>query len=122
MLTLGAHTHTRLCTLTHRHFLDPHPAVQIPELVLTAPHICADMFKHILLPAACGARPGGQPLPGAGGEPLDADRATAWEGEGGQSHPSTWKLSGNHTGLSYDRDGGYRAATYPEPSSTSKGQ
>lgn len=90
--------------------------------MLTAAHICADMFKHILLPAACGARPGGQPLPGAGGRPLDADSATAWEGKGRQSHPSTWKLSGNHSRLSYDQDVGYRKVTYLEHSSLSKGQ
>lgn len=87
-----ARTHARAHTSLHsdpQALFRPHPAVQIPELVLTTAHICADMFKHILLPAACGARPGRQPLPGAGGEPLDADSATAWAREGGQSHPAT---------------------------------
>lgn len=123
-LHAGTHTHTYLCPLVHKHFPYPHPAVQIPELVLTAAHICADMLKHILLPAPCCARPEGQPLPGAKGwvTRLDADRATAWEGECGQSHPGTWELSGNHSPVTEMEVGERLPVPYPEPRSTSKGQ
>lgn len=117
-----AHTHTHLCPLVHKHFPYPHPAVQIPELVLTAAHICADMLKHILpLHHTVPDLEGSPSLEQRGGS-LDADSATAWEGEGGQSHSGTWELSGNHSPMIEMKVGERLPVPYPEPASPSKGQ
>lgn len=64
---------------------------------------------------------GGPSLEQRGGSP-DADSTTAWEGEGGQSHPGTWELSGNHSPVTEMEVGERLPVPYPEPSSTTKGQ